>query len=70
MTKLKQRLQERIEAERPRAARLNKESGNIVIDEVTIGQALGGARDVKCLVTDISYLDPQEGIRIRGKNIP
>ncbi|HXC17980.1 MAG TPA: citrate (Si)-synthase [Holophagaceae bacterium] len=70
MTKLKQRLQERIEAERPRTARLNKEFGNVVIDEVTIGQALGGARDVKCLVTDISYLDPQEGIRIRGRNIP
>jgi citrate synthase len=41
-----------------------------VIDRVTIGQVLGGARDVKCLVTDISYLDPQEGIRFRGKTIP
>jgi len=70
MTKLKTALFDRIEAARPRATRLNKEFGNVVIDQVTIGQALGGARDVKCLVTDISYLDPQEGIRIRGKNIP
>ena len=32
-------------------------------DEVTIAQAIGGMRGVKSLVTDISYLDPQEGIR-------
>ena len=25
---------------------------------------------MRCLVTDISYLDPQEGIRFRGKTIP
>jgi citrate synthase len=27
-------------------------------------------RDIKCLVTDISYLDPQEGIRYRGYTLP
>lgn len=41
-----------------------------MIDQVTIEQAIGGARDVHCLVTDISYLDPLEGIRFRGKTIP
>ncbi|HJW09120.1 MAG TPA: citrate/2-methylcitrate synthase, partial [Holophagaceae bacterium] len=70
MTKLKSVLFDKIAAHRPRTARLNKEFGNVVIDHVTVGQALGGARDVKCLVTDISYLDPLEGIRLRGKNIP
>ncbi len=70
MTKLKSVLFDKIAAHRPRTARLNKEFGNVLIDQVTIGQALGGARDVKCLVTDISYLDPMEGIRLRGKNIP
>ncbi len=40
------------------------------IGEVTIAQAIGGARGVKCLVTDISYLDPNEGIRFRGYTIP
>ena len=35
-----------------------------------ITQAIGGARGVRCLVTDISYLDPMEGIRFRGKTIP
>jgi citrate synthase len=70
MSPLKAKLQEKIEAFRPRIQKLNKEFGNVVIDQVNIGQAIGGARDVRCLVTDISYLDPQEGIRFRGKTIP
>lgn len=70
MTRLKTRLLEKIQEHRPRTAALVKEHGKVVIDEVTIDQCIGGARDVRCLVTDISYLDPQEGIRFRGKLIP
>jgi citrate synthase len=69
-TTLKKKLVEKIEAHRPRTQKLNKELANVVIDQVTIGQVIGGARDVHCLVTDISYLDPHEGIRFRGKTIP
>src|SRR5512138_939480 len=69
-TALKAKLFEKIEAFKPRVAKLNKEFANVVIDKVNIGQCIGGARDVRCLVTDISYLDPQEGIRFRGKTIP
>ena len=67
---LKETLKQKIEEFRPRTTKLTKEFGKIVIDQVTIDQAIGGARDVRCLVTDISYLDPQEGIRFRGKTIP
>ncbi|WP_306590359.1 citrate (Si)-synthase [Geothrix sp. 21YS21S-4] len=67
---LKARLLEKIQEHRPRTQKLNKEFGDVVIDQVTISQALGGARDIHALVTDISYLDYQEGIRFRGKNIP
>ncbi len=70
MSKLKSALKEKIEAHRPRTTRLLKEFGGVVIDQVTIEQAIGGARDIRALVTDISYLDPQEGIRFRGKTIP
>jgi len=70
MTRLKARLLEKIEEHRPRTTKLLKEFGKVVIDEVTIDQCIGGARDIKCLVTDISYLDSQEGIRFRGKLIP
>ncbi|MGB8931860.1 MAG: citrate (Si)-synthase [Anaeromyxobacteraceae bacterium] len=67
---LKTTLKQKIEAFRPRTTKLTKEQGEIVIDQVTISQCIGGARDIRSLVTDISYLDPQEGIRFRGKTIP
>lgn len=67
---LKDTLRQKIEAHRPRTTRLVKEFGKIKIDEVTIDQCIGGARDIRALVTDISYLDPQEGITFRGKTIP
>src|ERR1035437_2706587 len=70
MTQLKDKLSEKIQAHRTRTAKLTKEYADVVIDKVDIDQCIGGARDVRCLVTDISYLDPQEGIRFRGKTIP
>src|SRR5512143_4357739 len=70
MSKLKAKLLEKIEAWRPRTTALLKKAGDVKIGDVTIAQAIGGARGVRCLVTDISYLDPLEGIRFRGKTIP
>ena len=67
---LQQKLQEKIEGWRPRTTRLLKEFGGVKVGEVTIAQAIGGARGVRNLVTDISYLDPNEGIRFRGYTIP
>jgi citrate synthase len=65
MSNLKKKLIEKIEAHRPRTTRLLKEFGEVVADKVTISQIIGGMRDIKSLVTDISYLDPNEGIRFR-----
>jgi len=70
MAKLKDKLNEKIAAWRPRTTKLVKEFGDVKVGEVNIGQVIGGARSVKCLVTDISYLDPLEGIRFRGFTIP
>jgi len=70
MDKLKEKLHEKIEAWRPRTVKLLKEHGDVKIGEVTMAQAIGGMRGVKSLVTDISYLDPMEGIRFRGYTIP
>jgi citrate synthase len=47
-----------------------KDYSDVVVDEVTIGKILGGMRGLKSLVTDISYLDPNEGIRYRGYTLP
>jgi len=66
MTNVKQQLHEKILAWRPRTEKLLKEYGEVVVDKVTISQIIGGMRDIKSLVTDISYLDPAEGIRYRN----
>ncbi len=70
MSRLKKQVQDKIEAWRPRTARLVKEFGSVKVGEVNIEQVIGGARGIKSLVTDISYLDPNEGIRFRGLTIP
>ena len=67
---LKDVLYSKIEEHRPRTTRLLKEHSDVKVGEVNIGQVIGGARGVRCLVTDTSYLDPEEGIRFRGKTIP
>ena len=70
MSKLKQKLEEKIPAARERISRLIKNHGNVKVDEVRIAQLYGGMRGLKSLSTDISYLDPMEGIRFRGYTIP
>lgn len=70
MSQIKEKLAKKIEGWRPRTTKLLKEHGDVKIGEVTIAQAIGGMRGVKSLVTDISYLDPLEGIRFRGYTIP
>jgi citrate synthase len=70
MTDVKQKLKEKIDGWRPRINRLIEEYGDVVVDEVTIEKLIGGMRDLKCLITDISYLDPNEGIRYRDYTLP
>ena len=45
--KLKEKLLQKIEEHRPRTTRLLKEHGDVKIGEVTIAQAIGGARGVR-----------------------
>jgi citrate synthase len=70
MSVLKTKLAEKIPGYRERVTRLMKEYGDVVVDEVKVRQFYGGMRGLKCLTTDISYLDPMEGIRFRGYTIP
>lgn len=55
---------------RERMRTLAKEHADVVVDHVTVGQIVGGMRDIKSLLTDVSYVDPAEGIRFRGLSIP
>ena len=55
---------------RDRVGNLVKENGNVKVGEITIAQVYGGMRGVRSLVTDVSFVDPDEGIRFRGYTIP
>jgi citrate synthase len=62
-----------IEIGRPKAEmvkKLVKEHGDTVIQEITIGQVLGGMKGIVSLLTCTSKLDAEEGIRFRGYSIP
>ena len=67
---LKEKLSLKIKEHRKRTTRLLKEYGDKEVDQVKVSQIIGGMRGIKSLVTDISYLDPLEGIRYRGFTLP
>jgi citrate synthase len=67
---LHEKLSTQLPAWRERVKKLVKEHGDTVIDQVTIGQVYGGMRDIKSLVTDVSFVDPATGIKFRGLSIP
>ncbi len=66
---LKEKLAGQIPPWRERVKKLIATGGDKKVGEVNIKQVYGGMRDVKGLVTDISYVDPDEGIRLRGYTI-
>jgi len=67
-------LHEKIQAQLPewreRIKKLTKDYSEVKVAEVNIGQIIGGMRDIKSLLTDVSFVDPAEGIRLRGMSIP
>ena len=67
-------LHEKIAAQLPswreRMKSLAKEHADVVVDQVTVGQIVGGMRDIKSLLTDVSFVDPAHGIIFRGLTIP
>jgi citrate synthase len=69
-TTLKTKLAAIIPAKQEEVKSLLRDGGDHKIAEVTVAQAYGGMRGVKCMVTETSALDPEEGIRFRGYSIP
>jgi len=69
-TTLKDKLAAKIPAAREEVKRLIEQHGATKISDVTVTQAYGGMRGVKCMVTETSAVDPFEGIRFRGFSIP
>jgi len=66
MLGLKEMLAKQIPPLREEAHAINKEHGNDVISEVTVGQAYGGMRGVKGMICDTSVVDADKGLYIRG----
>ncbi len=67
---LKDKIASQLPAWRERVRVLVKDHGDKVIDQVTASQVYGGMRDIKSMVTDISFVDPASGISFRGLSIP
>ena len=67
---LHEKMAAQLPAWRERVRALVKEQGEVVIDHVTVGQVYGGMRDIKSMVTDVSFVDPATGIKFRGLSIP
>jgi citrate synthase len=67
---LQEKIAEQLPAWRERVKALAKDYGEVVVDQVTVGQIVGGMRDIKSLLTDVSFVDPAQGILFRGLSIP
>lgn len=67
---LQEKIAEQLPAWRERIKALAKDYGEVVVDQVTVGQIVGGMRDIKSLLTDVSFVDPAQGILFRGLSIP
>ncbi len=66
MSKLKEKLSQKIPQMRDEIKGLIKEYGDKVISSVNVKQAYGGMRGVKSLVCDTSVVPPDKGLIIRG----
>jgi citrate synthase len=67
---LHEKVAAQLPAWRERVKTLVKEHGETIVDQVNIGQVYGGMRDIKSMVTDVSFVDPATGIKFRGMSIP
>lgn len=69
-SELKSRLIEIMPAKQAALKKLTHDYGDKIIGTCSVSQAIGGMRDVKCMLWETSLLDKVEGIRFRGYTIP
>jgi citrate synthase len=70
MPSLKEKFTAKMVPMREKVQGILKQHGEMKISDVSVAQAYGGMRSVKCMVWETSALDPIEGIRFRGFTIP
>jgi len=66
---LQSKIESLAEQKTPQFVKLRKDHADVSIGDTTIGMCIGGARGVKCLLSETSLLDPMEGIRYRGRTL-
>jgi citrate synthase len=66
MSKIFDKLRKTIPLFKDEIKKIQKEHGEKVISEVTIAQAYGGMRGVKCFICDTSEVPPDKGLILRG----
>lgn len=69
MSILKERLSTLIPDFRKRLELLLAKHGDKSLGDIPVNAAVHGMRDLNVMLTDTSYLDPEEGIRFRGHTI-
>ena len=67
---MKEKIASQLAEWRERVHKLVKDHGDYKVCDVTIEQINSGIRGVMINVSDISYIDPAQGIRLRGYTIP
>jgi citrate synthase len=70
MPSLKEKFTAKMVPMREKVQGILKQHGEMKVSDVSVAQAYGGMRSVKCMVWETSALDPIEGIRFRGFTIP
>ena len=66
---IEDRIASKLPEEKERMTRLMKENGSFSVAEVTVDQIYSGIRGVPIQVSDVSYVDPGEGLRLRGYTV-
>lgn len=66
MASLTDKLASQVPATRDAIEKLIRDHGDKVISQVTVAQAYGGMRGVKCMVCDTSVVQPDTGLILRG----
>lgn len=66
MASLRDKLAERIPAVKAEIEKVVHDHGDKKISDVTVAQAYGGMRGIKCMVCDTSVVQPDTGLILRG----
>jgi len=67
---IKDKIAAKLPSWRERISSLVNDHGDFKIADVTVEQIYGGIRGVPIQVSDVSYVDPNEGLRLRGFTVP